>query len=255
LLSAREKTKEAVLAAMFLSVMNPQIVTSSVAQYSVKPEMEALSQSSFGCLSPERIRSFSPKRKLEFIAGRFCALKAFERLGIENCPEIGVRPNRSPDWPQGWIGSITHTDGFASAAVASVDTLRGLGIDSERVMSPETAHEVARFVLLPSELVLWKRLLRSILSFESYVTLVFSAKESAYKCFNTIAGRFFDFHDVEILAVHLPTGIIKFKIAQTLSISITGSTFEGRFEITPQFIHTAVELSSHDYGRQERLIK
>src|SRR5690348_12722868 len=56
-------------------------------------------------------------RQDEFRTGRYCARKALHRLGI---PAISIPAgsNREPIWPYGYIGSITHCNGFCAAAVA-----------------------------------------------------------------------------------------------------------------------------------------
>jgi len=229
---------------MFLRLQNPNIFTGSVAHYSVKPDSEALSKTASDFISRDVMRTYSPKRRLDFVAGRYCALKALEKSGVKNCRGIGVRTNGAPDWPQGWTGSITHTDGFASAAVVRADSLHGLGIDSERVMTRETADEVAGLSLLPSEIQRWENQLQKALSFESYVTLIFSAKESVYKCLNPIIGRFLEFHDVEILTANIPTGKFCVNMIEKISeVPCEGRSLNGIFAIAQPYIHTAVEMA------------
>src|SRR5205814_2684364 len=59
-----------------------------------------------------------PKRRAEFFAGRLCAMLAIEELcGMAHA--VPVKPDRSPSWPEGLLGSITHTDHRALAVVAS----------------------------------------------------------------------------------------------------------------------------------------
>jgi enterobactin synthetase component D len=228
---------------MFFHRQKPNIFTSSVAYCSVETERETLLMSSFDCITADSMRRFSPKRRLDFIAGRYCALKALEMLGMKNCPEIGVRSNGSPAWPQGWIGSITHTDGFASAAVARADALHSLGIDTEHIMSHDTATDIVCLSLLPAERQRWEQRLHPGLSFAAYVTLVFSAKESVYKCLNPLFGVFLEFHDVEIRIATTQTGRFDIKLRNDITETMTAGRFlQGKFAIAPPYIHTAVEL-------------
>jgi hypothetical protein len=60
------------------------------------------------------IQAAVAKRRAEFAAGRVCARSALAELGAPLAP-LGVRPDRSPDWPAGLTGSITHTQGFCGA--------------------------------------------------------------------------------------------------------------------------------------------
>lgn len=228
---------------MFTPVHNPDILSFLTAHYSIALQLDTLSSLALPNTFNKSIQNVSPKRKLDFLAGRFCALKALEKSGVRGIPEIPILPSRSPDWPDGWVGSITHTEGFASAAVASKNALRSLGIDSERIMSCETANEVARLTLLPSEIVYWEINLKSIINFETYVTLVFSAKESVYKCLHPIMGEYIDFLDVKLFTIDLNHRKFNFKLLKTLSFEFySGFCHSGRFEISYPFIHTAIEL-------------
>jgi enterobactin synthetase component D len=207
--------------------------------------MQDYSDSLFDFLSPELLIKLSPKRKIEFAAGRFCAYKAFEMNEVFNCNEIGVCSDRSPDWPLGWVGSITHTGGFASAVVARSETIRSIGIDSEHIMGSEVVREVMETILLPTELALWKTHLHSQLDFNTYVTLIFSAKESAYKCLNPILGVFFDFQEIEILFVDLKAGTFSFRILKMFTdYDYLKKAIIGKFVIFEPLIHSSVEIEA-----------
>ena len=78
---------------------------------------------------PASLAKAVDKRLSEFVAGRYCAREALKLLGLTQPPSIGIRPDRGPDRPEGVVGAITHTDGFAWAAVARQRDLRGIGID------------------------------------------------------------------------------------------------------------------------------
>ncbi len=144
-----------------------------------------------------------PARRAEVYAGRDAARAALASLGVA-AGAIGRRPDRSPDWPAGVIGSLTHTRGLAAAMVAcstrrhphprpvpSSDPSRpGLGIDAEvdRPLPPG----VAERVMQPPE--------RAALGAEAEVdgVVVFSAKESVFKALNPLTGRWLEFEDVVI---------------------------------------------------------
>src|SRR5437763_335927 len=81
-----------------------------------------------GQLYPEEracIARAVPKRRAEFATGRVCARQALERLGVAVGPLL-PHPDRSPAWPPGIVGSISHTDGYCAVAVA--EATRALGI-------------------------------------------------------------------------------------------------------------------------------
>lgn len=134
------------------------------------------------------------KRRREFAAVRACARRAMVKLGH---PPRPVLPGEggAPSWPAGLLGSMTHCDGYRAAALARVTGLASLGIDAE-------AHRplrdgVLRTVALPVERdhlaaladgrpeVHWDRLL-------------FSAKESVYKAWFPLTGRWLGFEEAAI---------------------------------------------------------
>ena len=122
------------------------------------------------------------KRQRTFAAGRACARRA---LGVEVA--IGVGTHGAPQWPAGFVGSITHTDDDA-AAVAS-QALRAIGIDLESLAHAARVADLIATVATP----------RDVLPAHADVAaLVFSAKESIYKCLYPLTGRLLDFSDVDV---------------------------------------------------------
>lgn len=146
------------------------------------PEEEA-------CLSPRAV----PKRRREFAAGRACARAALARLGIRDFP-LRSESDRTPRWPAGIVGSLSHCGDYCGVAVARRGRIAGIGLDVERA---RPLHErVARMIGTPAE---QERLaLLPDLPIGLWTMVVFCAKESTYKCFYPVARMFLDFHDVEI---------------------------------------------------------
>ena len=70
------------------------------------------------------------KRRNEFIAGRHCARAALARIGVDPC-SLPPGENRAPQWPEGLIGSISHTIGLCCAIAARQCSIACLGIDLE----------------------------------------------------------------------------------------------------------------------------
>ena len=62
--------------------------------------------------------------------GRLCAVQAIRGLGGSET-EIPVGERGEPIWPKGFVGSITHTQGYAAAAVALRSEVITVGIDAE----------------------------------------------------------------------------------------------------------------------------
>jgi 4'-phosphopantetheinyl transferase EntD len=107
----------------------------------------------------------------EFIAGRWCAHRALERLG---CPEVAIGSglHGEPCWPQGFTGSITHKPGTAVAVAAR----EAIGVDLEPAAALPMA--VRHKVMLPAEPDLPPGFPVSTAVAER---IVFSAKEAYYK--------------------------------------------------------------------------
>jgi 4'-phosphopantetheinyl transferase EntD len=72
------------------------------------------------------------KRRRDFTLGRACARSALSKLGQDRIA-IGRDNNGAPLWPEGVVGSITHTTGYAAALVAPLEQFSGVGVDAERV--------------------------------------------------------------------------------------------------------------------------
>ena len=173
----------------------------------------------------------------EHLAGRECAALALARAGAPS-GEVGTNADGSPIWPGGFIGSITHIRGFASACVSPVGELAGVGIDTEEVIDRAASAEMRDAVATRDELGRLRS--HAPLDEPSLLTLVFSAKESVYKCVAPIAKEFLEFHDVELLAVDFSAGAFEARIHKPLRVPLGRP--RGRFRLEAGLVHTAVEL-------------
>jgi enterobactin synthetase component D len=224
---------------------NPDVVPSVARQFSVHLNASGeiddawLTTESIPC--PPELQDATMKRRRQFCAGRICALAALHALEPEARAAAPSRGERGmPIWPAGVTGSITHTDEFVSAAVVRTRDVRGLGIDSERIMSDERARGVSPAVAWPYELAHVRRAGWSRLE---ALTLVFSAKESIFKCLYPLIGRFFEFHDVRIVAVDGESRTFTAHVVKTLSPDFpAGTVLTGRFEFRSGSVHTGVTV-------------
>jgi 4'-phosphopantetheinyl transferase EntD len=78
----------------------------------------------------EAIRRAVPKRVDEFARGRATARFALAQMGWAPVA-IPVGGHRQPVWPDGVVGTITHTGDVVAAAVARASDVSCLGIDVE----------------------------------------------------------------------------------------------------------------------------
>lgn len=133
------------------------------------------------------------KRKREFELGRRCTDELLLRL--DSSGPVGTNPDRSPSWPNGIVGSITHSTHWTWAAVAKEDNFRSIGIDTELIVEPHTLESIQMMILSDKEAeVLQDSGLNPLQS----LSVAFSAKEAFYKCWYPIRAEFFGFKQAEI---------------------------------------------------------
>lgn len=185
------------------------------------------------------IPNAAPFRRREFAQGRLCARQALAELGIRNFPLLTGK-DRRPIWPQGIVGSLTHCGGYCAVAVTRADSFSGLGIDVEA--AEPLGRDLIPLVCVEQEI---SRLQESPESTRGVLAkLLFSAKESVFKCVYPLTGVFLDFQDCEIrlereggtfaavlTSPHLPQPMKTFEL-------------EGRFALDHRYLFTGIVLSS-----------
>jgi 4'-phosphopantetheinyl transferase EntD len=127
------------------------------------------------------------RRRSEFSTGRWLSRRSLVELGIPARP-IPVGPAREPVWPSGVVGSLTHSSSTCIVVLGFSHAYQGIGVDLE--LSGPADSELADIVVSPSEPPEY-RLAKSL-------TLVFSAKESVFKCLYPVCHTSLDFHDIDI---------------------------------------------------------
>ncbi|MCV0440851.1 MAG: 4'-phosphopantetheinyl transferase superfamily protein [Hydrogenophaga sp.] len=162
-------------------------------------------------LYPEEFAAVSravPRRQREFAAGREAARQAMAQIGWAPVA-IPSAPDRSPVWPKGLAGSITHSAGACVAVVCPQSLWQAVGIDLEEDQPMEPAlwdtictPEEAAFVNTQPAVLRGR-----------WVTWLFSAKEAFYKWQYPQTRHTLEFQDVRVLLPHMgfPTN---FRIVQ-----------------------------------------
>lgn len=178
-------------------------------------------------------------RRAEFGTARVCARRALARLGLDAGPLVPDQ-DRSPRWPPGIKGSISHTKSCCAVAVTAASDVTGLGIDIEEDTPLRDA--LVRMICTDEE-QLWIRTMAPQLA-GHLAKLIFSAKEAFYKCQYGTTRAFIDFRDVQ-LKVDLGEGA--FSVAR---IEREGEPWRrlrdvrGRFRRAAGFIVTSAVLPS-----------
>jgi 4'-phosphopantetheinyl transferase EntD len=178
-----------------------------------------------------------PARAVEFAAGRDCARKALAALGVPPVPVLPA-PDRSPIWPPGVVGSITHCAGYAAAVVGLSSEVTSIGVDAEpnRPLPGRVCERIAH----PAELRWLRSAPRRGVHWDR---LLFSAKESVYKAWAPLTGAWLGFLDATVTvepdtgrfhaALHVPPPIVD-------GVPLRG--FTGRFLALPDLVLTAIVM-------------
>jgi 4'-phosphopantetheinyl transferase EntD len=146
-------------------------------------------------LFPEERRYISRavgKRQAEFGTARLCARQALAQLGLAPCALVPYS-DRSPRWPEGIVGTISHTTECCAVAVASVRHFTGLGLDVELDTALERGLEST--ICTDQERNWLNRF--SDAERGRLGKLLFCAKEAFYKCQYPTTKTLIGFQDVE----------------------------------------------------------
>ncbi|MBC9724335.1 4'-phosphopantetheinyl transferase superfamily protein [Streptomyces sp. TRM68367] len=184
------------------------------------------------------------KRRREFAAVRSCARRAMEKLGVPPQPILpGERG--APRWPAGLAGSMTHCDGYCAAALVRAGDLASLGIDAEP--DGPLPDGVLPSVSLPAEAERLRRL-TAHLPGVAWDRLLFSAKESVYKAWFPLTGKWLDFMEADVEISVLPGERARGVFRATLLVpgpQVGGERvthFDGRWTVQRGLVATAVTV-------------
>ena len=179
------------------------------------------------------------KRRREFATARGCARSALAALGVAPAPILpGERG--APRWPPGVVGSITHCAGYRAAAVARARDMLSIGVDAEP--DEDLPDGVLAAVSLPAERARLRDLAAAAPG-TCWDRLLFSAKESVYKAWFPLTGRWLGFEDADI-TVNLADGTFGARLRVTAPV-VGGSPlagFTGRWLARDGLIMTAVTV-------------
>lgn len=218
----------------------PQLTWAQTYSFAVRIDMSLMTDEHVSQLTvelPQALEHAVLSRRAEYTIGRFCAARALRQASSSET-HVLFRGDRSPGWPAGYVGSITHAAGYVQAIVAPESRFRGIGIDCEQLISADRADQIHHMVLLGDE-----RTILSALGTELGLTLIFSAKESIYKCLRPLVGRFFEFKDAEVKLLDPSTHSFEFVLKQDLNEEFrAGYTGCGIFKVVADKVFTGLAL-------------
>ncbi|MCU7917151.1 MAG: 4'-phosphopantetheinyl transferase superfamily protein [Candidatus Thiodiazotropha sp. (ex Epidulcina cf. delphinae)] len=187
------------------------------------------------CLEEEKlIEGAVEKRQREFRAGRHAAHAALDRLNAPSAPLLRGE-KRQPLWPTGFLGSITHCRDACVAVCAEKGDIVSLGIDVEPLTPlPEG---IARYINTAQE----EQFMRRHDSLPG--RLIFSAKESLYKCYYPLLQHYFGFHSVS-LNIDIPEQRFHFTPTPENHTRFPGSlNFHGSYWVEDDHLYTGCFLT------------
>lgn len=184
------------------------------------------------------------KRKREFRAGRHCAHSLLKEAGVQ-CDALLKGRQREPAWPNGWVGSISHSNGLCVVAIAPETLYSGIGLDVEQ--ATPLGEDIVDLICSPAEQDQLTR--QALLSGQEFAStplskVIFSAKESVHKVYFPLNYHTLDFLDAR---VELDAGKGSF-IAEILKPeadpAVPIKSLEGKFCIANNFVATFIALKS-----------
>lgn len=170
------------------------------------------------------LKSWGSKRKADFLSGRHVAHYALKN----NKTKITRGESGRPIFPNNLMGSIAHNEFYACAYINSIKSIRAVGIDVETLFTEETYAKVKHLIFTKNELEL---ISDSLL----LGTIIFSAKESLYKCLHPSYNRFIDFLEAETVCVSFQE--------KEFYLQIDERKIKGYFQIIDDSIFTLIESS------------
>lgn len=180
----------------------------------------------------------SERRKRAFVLGRTAAQIALQYAGLESSLPVLRGARSEPLWPEGFVGSISHSHGYGAAVVARREYAQGIGIDLERITDTRSP-ELKQRVCSKKELA-WIEA-GSEKEFERF-TLLFSAKESFYKALSPLTKKYLGFRDVEIV-VAPGSNIFAVVLQKDLGPGLpAGVRFSGEYQLKNDFVLTALAI-------------
>jgi 4'-phosphopantetheinyl transferase EntD len=184
-----------------------------------------------------------PARQRDFAAGRVLARGLLAKMGVNPAPLL-IGRHGAPQWPVGVVGSLSHHDGVCAVALARRAQIAALGIDVE----PSWPLDPELFATICVQRELQWLNSRPPSARGLLARLIFSAKESAYKCQYPLSGVPLEFTDLEIeLDLEGMRFIARFQRRVGIRFA-RDQEIHGHFRRSADWISSGAALSAHAAG-------
>ncbi len=196
----------------------------------------------------ELVKQAVPKRQYQFALGRIAARTALAQLAIPPQP-ILQGECREPLWPDGIVGSISHTGDIALASVAFRSEYDGIGLDIEEIV-PSITWNLAKRISNHQEFAWLNEDPQQKIS--RFFTL-FSAKESVFKAFFPQYKVFLEFQDV-LLCWDACSSCFKGELCKQIdALYPVGYQFQVSSQIIGSYVVTAMTIPARTDIAQMRM--
>lgn len=132
------------------------------------------------------------KRLSDFRASRYCAKQILEKFGIHNYPLL-INEHRAPIWPNQLVGSLSHTKNFCFGVIARGLDIKAIGIDVE--VNKPLKDDLLKLICTAKD----QNYFKLYSSPNHAATIIFSIKESIFKCLHPIYKKWIDFKEVDVI--------------------------------------------------------
>lgn len=179
----------------------------------VSDDVKQVNEKEFGLIS-----SAGVKRQREFLCGRHYAHQILDSMGYGNFV-ISKDDKGCPAWPDGIVGSISHTNDYCVVAIAADECRSSVGIDLEE--SGRMKQSLWGRLFTQSEISQLKSIEQPIEQMRQ-AAILFSAKEAFYKYDYPLHQQQYDFTDVEVTLSGVPHQMHLYITGPGQSIELTG---------------------------------
>ena len=130
-------------------------------------------------------------RRDDFSTGRLLARQALQQLDMG---AVAIPPDdqRRPCWPDGVVGSISHSSGVCVVALARTGECAAIGVDIER--TTQVPQNILPSIAPPEEI----ERLSGTMPHSNLISVLFSAREAVYKAYNPVTDAFLAHKDVSM---------------------------------------------------------
>ena len=132
------------------------------------------------------------KRLSDFKASRYCAKQVLLKLGIKEFPVL-INQHRAPIWPKNIVGSLSHCKKRCLAVIAKSGEIKAIGLDVET--NKPIDQEQAALICTRIDIEQFKHYPNPYIA----AKIIFSVKESIFKCLHPLYRKWIDFKDVDVL--------------------------------------------------------